>query len=139
MSPELCDHDARGSWMQPACVSNEQSFLKLYNTTAANFNKLLATTFLSPLAEQSIAAPAAQKVVAGRDGELQCTSGIPGSETTLRNPQNEVLASVTLQQVSLEDQGRYECSVIALGEGGNEIYTTYIDVQVIGKNINFWA
>lgn len=82
---------------------------------------------------QSIHAPATQRVIADTDAELQCSSEIPGTNTNLQGPGNTPLTSAALHRVNLEHQGMYQCTVIALSEGGNEIYTTFIQLQVVGK------
>lgn len=84
------------------------------------------------IAEQSINAPAIQQVVAGSDIELQCSSEIPGT-STIFSDSNGPLTSATLHEVHLDQQGEYNCLVIDLTADGNNIYTTTIQLQVIGK------
>jgi hypothetical protein len=69
--------------------------------------------------------------VAESESEVQCSSVIPNTQALLRDS-NDNLLSATFQ-VYLEHQGRYKCSIVALSEGGNQIFSTFIDLMVIGK------
>lgn len=72
-------------------------------------------------------------MVAGSDIELQCSSEIPETATIFSASDDSPLASATLHEVNLNQQGEYNCLVIDLTTDGNNIYTTMIQLQVIGK------
>ena len=72
-------------------------------------------------------------MVEGSDIELQCSSNIPGTSIRFSDSDNSPLASATLHEVNLDQQGKYNCLVIDLTAGGNNIYTTKFALQVIGK------
>lgn len=78
------------------------------------------------LAEDSIHAPATQQVLAGEDIMLQCSSGLPGTEITWRDPSDRTLNSATLEQVNLGHQGRYACRILDTF-GASTVYTVIIN------------
>ena len=75
-----------------------------------------------------------QRIVVGSDAQLQCSNGtFPGVRTEWVGPGGTNIPAGILQQVTLQHQGQYQCSIISLLESGIQIYSASVEVQVLSK------
>ena len=94
---------------------------------------MLHDSLFNVTGEASVNAPAIQEVVANSSIQLQCSVPFDGTLTNWVSLDTSDDIDGSLNQVNLDQQGRYTCSIVVPSESSSEIYTTTIELRVLGK------
>ena len=90
------------------------------------------------VAEQAVIAPPTQSVFAGTSISLQCLTEVPGTHATWQDTEDNPFSGLVLN-ASSADSGDYTCTIVDFSTGGAPIYSTMVQLQVIGMIISYSA